>query len=66
MIFRKGGVGPEKNRWEVQYFVTKSECGVTSSLLSCGKSQSPLVDETPGRGSMTTKFLSAKRQRREV
>ena len=30
----------------------------TSSLFSCDKSQSPLVDEAPGRGFMTTKFLS--------
>lgn len=31
---------------------------LTSSLLSCDKSQSSLVDETPGKGFMTIEFLS--------
>lgn len=30
---------------------------LTSSLFSCGESQSSLVDEPPGRGSVTTVFL---------
>lgn len=31
---------------------------LTSSLLSCDKSQSSLVDETPGKAFMTIEFLS--------
>ena len=34
-----------------------SGCGVDSSLLSWDESQSPLVDEAPGRGSSTIEFL---------
>lgn len=36
-----------KNRWEVGEFVTKF---VSTSGLSCTKSQSSLVDDTPGGG----------------
>ena len=39
-------MGPEnrKDEWAL------SGCRVTSSFLSCDKSQFPLIDETPGEG----------------